>query len=163
MSRAAMVDISVLGDKELSKALANIHGRLQRKIARQALRKSAKRTKGPLVQAISGSPVGIETGELVTAMNRQKVLPGKRSRASISALMQMPSREELNIKSGEAYWPAAVLEYGSAKLGIRPLAWVRATINRIMPREQRQMRTDIGKGIQREWKKGKHWITTGKK
>jgi hypothetical protein len=158
-------DISILGDKALEARLAAMHPRLQRKVGRAALRKSAQRTRQPLVQAVSGSELGIVTGQLLTVMASamsRKPLPGKRSRLSISFLVPMPTREDLGLSPKEALWPK-VLEYGSVKSGFPPHPWIRNTINRMLPREQKQIGRDIGKGIEREWKKGAKFVATGKK
>jgi hypothetical protein len=165
--RKGLVDISALGVKELSRALAEMHPRLQRKVARQALKKSAKRVKPLLVQAVSGIPVKIETGNLLMGMAQAPIVPMKRSRTGLGFIIPAPTREQLGISPSDKWYYPWALEYGApARSRGGPLpafAWIRGTVNRAMPSEQRQMRIDIGKGIQREWKRGRHWVTTGKK
>ena len=157
-------DISVLGDKQLEKALAALHPRLQKKVGRQAIKASAKRAKA---KAIAFIPV--DTGRYRAAMEASPVKSLGRSRVFIGWGPDLPERHLLGLSTKNkdpetgkriGYYPAFV-EYGTRTM--RAQAPIRRATNMIMKTEQRQIGVDIGKGIKREWKKGKHWIKTGKK
>ncbi|KKL75137.1 hypothetical protein LCGC14_2057850, partial [marine sediment metagenome] len=89
------IDISVLGDKELARALAKLPDKYERKAVRPALRASAKRLKVRVVQAYSGIIIGVRTGRTLAGFiaHRVKALP--RKGGWIGAAFDFPTREEL--------------------------------------------------------------------
>ena len=150
-----VIDISILGDKELSRALSRLPDRIQRKVVRQSLRKSAKRANTYIGQNISGIPVSPDTGTWLMTQSAQKPQPGKRSRTGVRIELPYPTREELGISPTDKwFWPSA-LEYGTTKSrgGRGPLpafAPVRRAINENTAKEHQLMGTEIGRGIERE-------------
>lgn len=102
---APLVDISLLGDRELERKLARLVGPAQKRIVRAALRGSAKRTHKRLVRKVSGYPVRVVTGEYLKAVKAEKPRAGKRSRSAIQMVIPAPREPEQAIQQ-------MALEYG---------------------------------------------------
>ncbi len=150
-----VIDISILGDKALERSLSQLHDRIQRKVVRQALRKSMKRANGYVVQNLSGIPVSPDTGRWLMAQSAQKPVVDGRSRTRIRLGIPYPTKEQLGIPAKDKFfWPNAI-EYGTTKTrqGRGPLpafAPVRRAINENTAKEHRLIGNEIGKGIERE-------------
>jgi hypothetical protein len=149
------VDISLLGDKELARALARLPDKAESKAVRPALRASTKRLHALVVQAFSGIPIGVRTGRTLAAYIAQKVHAIPRKRGEIGAAFDQPSRELLGIEPEDRWYHPAILEYGSPTDPERypPYAPIRGTVNRVEPREKQTIGRDIGKGIERQWRR----------
>ncbi|KKN27514.1 hypothetical protein LCGC14_0863980 [marine sediment metagenome] len=150
-----VIDISILGDKALERALSQLPDRIQRKVVRQSLHKSAKRVNGYLIRNLSGIPVAPDSGKWLAAQTAQKPKSGKRSRRGVRIELGFPTREELGIPAGDKYFYPAAIEYGTHKTrqGRGPLpafAPVRRAVNENTDKEHRLMGTEIGQGIERE-------------
>lgn len=150
-----VIDISIVGDKALGRALAKLPDRIQRKVVRQSLRKSAKRQNQYIVQHLSGIPVAPESGRWLIAQSAQKPKTAKRSRRGIRIELPYPRREELGIAPGEKYYYPTAIEYGTTKTrqGRGPLpafAPVRRAVDENMEKEHQIMGTEIARGIERE-------------
>lgn len=150
-----VIDISFLGGKALERALSQLPDRIQRKVVRQSLRKSAKRVNTYIVQHLSGIPVSPDTGRWLIAQSAQKPKSGKRSRRGVRIELPYPTREELGIAAGDKYFYPAAIEYGTQKTrqGRGPLpafAPIRRAVNENTEKEHRLMGAEIGKGIERE-------------
>lgn len=150
-----VVDISLVGSDILIRQLASFEPRIQRKVVRQTLRKSAKRLQVHVIQNLSGYPVAPETGRYLFAMAGAKPKALRRSRYVIGVGIAMPVRAELGIDPGyEWYYPFAV-EYGytreaRAPVVVPPKAPIRRAVNDNTDAEHRFMGRDIGKGVERE-------------
>lgn len=152
-----MVDISMLGDKELDRKLAKLAtAASQKRAVRPALRKSTKRLKAHVVANLSGRVVKPDTGRWLRATIAAKVKAIKRSRGEIGTAFAMPTREELGIEPGyEWYYPFAV-EYGHPAPGrehASAKAPIRQAVNSHAREELFRIGRDIGKGIEKEAKK----------
>lgn len=150
-----VIDISLLGDKALIRALAQLPDRIQRKVVRQSLRRSAKRVNGYIVQHLSGIPVAPDSGRWLIAQSAQKPKAAKRSRRGVRMEVSYPEREQLGIAPGDKYFYPAAIEYGTTKTrqGRGPLpafAPIRRAINENTAKEHALMGAEIGKGIERE-------------
>ncbi len=150
-----VIDISILGDKALERGLSQLHGRIQRKVVRQSLRKSAKRLNAAIVQNLSGIPVAPDSGRWLTAQKAQKPISGKRSRRGVRIEVGYPSREALGIAAKDKYYYPAAIEYGTTKTrkGRGPLpafAPIRRAVNEHTKTEHRLIGLEIGQGIERE-------------
>lgn len=153
-----VVDIQVLGDKALTRALASFEPKVQKKVVRSALRKSLKRLKVHVVQNLSGHPVAPDSGRYLAAMiaAKPKALPRRRNSFGIG--FDMPPREELGISPGyEWYYPMS-LEYGytrtaRAPVTVPPKAPIRRAVNAHQAEELRGLGSDIGRGVEREARK----------
>ncbi len=144
------VDISVLGDKELSAKLNRLAGKRAKSIVRSALRKAAKRTKSRIVQNLSGSPVGVVTGRTRAAFAATKI-GAVRNRALIIQGVKLPTREALGIPSGDRnYYPNAI-EYGHVGAPAKP--FIRPAVDSNKDSEIRAIGKDIGAGLEREAKR----------
>ena len=104
-----VIDLTLLGDKKLIKALATMPATLQKKAVRPALRKQAKRSRQHAVEMLSGGRVQPDTGRWLAAQKRAPIRAIKRSRKRIGYLVWYPTREELGIDPGyKWFYPAAV-------------------------------------------------------
>ncbi len=150
---APFIDISVIGDKELARALAKLPDKYEGKAVRPALRASAKRVKLHVIQAFSGNPIGVRTGRTLMAIIAQKVHAIPRKGGWIGAAFDWPGRESLGVAPGDdGYWPM-ILEYGSPDNPERYPAYapVRSTVNRMEQRELATIGHAIAKGVERQW------------
>lgn len=143
---APIVDISLIGDKALIKALGKLPGAVQKKVVRQTMRKSLKRVYKAVVAAVP-----VDTGRLRAAMAAQRVRAGKRSRTSITFSVEMPERDLLGIDPGSPWFYAAHVEYGHGT--VAPRSYIRATVNRIEKAEHNLMRLEITRGVEKEFEK----------
>jgi len=144
-----VIDITMIGDKELERKLARLATPASQKRAiRPSLRASAKRLKAEVVANLSGLVVSPKTGRLLTAMQAQKVGALPRSRALIGVGLPMPTRQELGIDPKDKYYYPAAVEYGHP--GAPPYPYTRGAVDRNAARELHTIGTDIGKAIERE-------------
>ena len=152
----AFVDISILGDKELSKKLAALENKHQSAAVRSALGKSATRLKKAVTAA---APVrsdyegkGHPPGMLKAALKATKTRSASR-RGLIKRHWPLPERHLLGIDpKDQNYWPAAV-EYGHKRKGggrVPPKAYIRGTVNRYQDAEIKRIGQDIGKWIEKK-------------
>jgi hypothetical protein len=151
----SFVDISIIGDKELARALAKLPDKAEVKAVRPALRASAKRVKLFVIQAFSGIPIGVRTGRTLTAWIAQKIHAIPRRGGWIGAAFDWPGRGELGIAPGDDSFYLFALEYGSLDNPERHPAYapVRSTVNRVQNRELATIGRDTAKGIERQWKR----------
>lgn len=145
-----VVDISMLGDKALVKALSKFEPRIQKKVVRGALRKSTTRLKRHLITNFSGRIVGRgpepEHWREAQKATRNRMI--KASRHRIGAAIPMPTRELLGIDPKDKYYYPYAVEYGhpraAAKMPIRLAADEHKT------EEYALIGRGIGIGIERE-------------
>lgn len=148
-----MIDISMVGDRQLRKAFAALKLTAAKKIIRPALRDTAKNVK-PLLAA--AAPV--RTGKLQQEMAKAKIRSASSAPRKIIRIgVVMPTRAELGIPLDSGgkkfgYYPI-ILEYGSAKLGIPPMRWIRDTTDRATPLEHKRLRLAIINGLKTEFRK----------
>lgn len=141
-SRQQAIDISMLGDKALSRALAKLVPHAQKKAVRGAVRNSAKRMR-PLVAAATPVDSGRLKHEMETAPIRGTT---KRGFIRIGMVKPPGKRESIQLN---------VLEYGSAARNLAPLRFIRNTVDRHAASEHQKMGQDIRRSIAKEWGK---WI-----
>lgn len=143
-----VVDISMVGDKEVERMFAQLPDASQKKVVRPAFRKSAKRTKARIVTNLSGHPVTPQSGKLLAAMKRVKIRAMKRSRARVGVVVPLPTREEVGISPEDKHYYPAAVEYGHSRAPAK--RFIRNAVNDHEADELRMIGTDIGKGIERE-------------
>jgi hypothetical protein len=107
---SSFVDISLIGDKALARALAKLPDKAEAKAVRPALRASAKRVHVLVIQAWSGVPMGVRTGRTLAAFAAQKVHAIPRKGGWIGAAFDWPSRESLGISPEDKFYHPAVSE-----------------------------------------------------
>lgn len=104
------LDISFLGDKELSRKLARLELKVQRKIVKDAMRAAAE----PVLQAAKAlAPV--LTGKMRDSL-RIRVLAGRhmasgKLRGIAGAVVETGKRSQLGIAEDDPYFYPAVVEY----------------------------------------------------
>lgn len=152
-----IVDISLLGDKELERKLAKLATPAsQKRAVRPALRNSNKRLKAHVVANLSGQVVKPLTGRWLRATTAAKVKAVKRSRQEIGTAFAMPTREELGIEPGDPFYYPFAVEYGHPAPGrehASAKAPIRQAVNSHAREELFRIGKDIGKGIEKEAKK----------
>lgn len=141
-----IIDISMLGDKALTKKLGKLPGRLQKKVLRQAMRKAAKPILADIKQSISSIRVtGLHTDPL---KKKTKIKSLKRSRNKIGVRITTPTRDELGIPADSKwYWPAHI-ELGTSKEPAQP--FMRGPFNAARQKTLTTIKQETGKGIIRE-------------
>lgn len=102
---AAVIDISIFGDKQLSAKLSAMVPKVQKKITRQALRQGAKRVRD---EARRLAPV--DSGALKKSLKVRAAKNLRRGSFGLSVLTG--TRAELGISPEAKFYYPAVLEYG---------------------------------------------------
>lgn len=141
------VDIRVLGVPELERALKRLEGKTQRKVVRAALRKSAKRTQGRVVDNLSGLKVNVLTGALREAFKNAPIR-GRTRRGVMRVGITFPERDALGIDASDPYYYPTAVEYGHGDVPAHP--YLRPAIDEHRGKEVAAIGRDIGKGIERE-------------
>lgn len=139
------IDISILGDKELSKKLRRLAGKEQRRIVRLAMRESAKRVKARVIANISGKVLDVRTGALLKAF-KEAPIQNERSRVNIRLGIVFPTREALGLDRKEPYYPV-ILEVGYPGFPKRP--YLRPAVDNHKTEEYRLIGNYIGRAIER--------------
>lgn len=143
-----------LFDAGLRNALSKLPKKLQSNVVRTALRRSAKRAQMRVIQAVSGNPIGIRTGRLLTAFaaSRLKSFGFNRRRGTAGYGVELPSREALGIDRHDKWYYPAVLEYG-APPRLSASRFMRDAIDKHHSSELLIIGSDIGKGINNQWRR----------
>ena len=140
------VDIQFLGDKELEAKLRRLSGPEQRRAVISALRASAKRTMPRLIHNISGNPVKVRTGRLVSAFLQQSVKSEKSDRNLIRLGIPFPTRDQLGISADDPYYYPTAVEFGHPGAPAHPYA--RPAVDDHKSDEIRLIGAHVGKRIE---------------
>lgn len=147
-----IIDISVLGDKQLERDLARFVPSAQKGILRKVLRASGKRQKARLVANLSGGVVKPESGRWLRATIAEPVRAIQRTRLRIGVAFSMPTRQQLGIDpKDKSFYPAAI-EYGyTKKNGDRVAAKrpIRRAVDDHAKEETAILARELGQGIER--------------
>lgn len=153
------IDISLIGDKAIQAALNELPQKAQKRAVSPALRKSVKRIKVIVEQKLSGIPIQPRTGQLLMGMiaTAIKRLPARKH--VIGHAIPLPERADVGLADdADRYYPA-YLEYGydlilHGKLvrHIPPKSFTRATVDERRQREIPAIASDMGKGIEKQWR-----------
>ena len=136
-------DISLLGDKALSRKLAKLPAAVQRKVLRPALRKGGK----VILEAVRRN-IPVDEGKLRKTL-KLRALKAKRGRIGVE--VRTGTREELDIPAGaEGYYPAHV-ELGTRNRSATP--YLRPAMDDKESQVVSLLKTEIGLGITREAKR----------
>lgn len=153
MASRKMIDITMVGDKQLSRAFRTLKLVAAKKIVRPALRQTAKN----MVPLLS-TAAPVKTGRLKQEMARAKIRSASSAPRKIIRIgVIMPTRAELGIPLDTGgrrfgYYPI-ILEYGVASRGIPPMRWIRDTTDWATPLEHKRLRLVIINGINAEFRK----------
>ena len=165
---APLVNISLLGDRELERKLARLAGPAQKRVVRRAMRDACKRIHRRLIRKVSGYPVGIVTGEYLAAIKAEKPSAGKRGRSVIQIVLAAPREAEQAIQQNALEYGRNVETRGKRLRARRKLResgaqahWrpapafphVRPAVDEKKRSDLRLIGRDIGRGIVREAKK----------
>lgn len=143
MSGLAAVDISMLGDKALVRKVSRFIGKKQRRIVSSAMRKAMKQIVLP--QAIADAPV--DTGRHQANIRVRAIRKRGRRDPRIGVEVRSGTRAQLGIPAGYKWYYPAILEFKTDPHLIPALEDNR---ERVLGR----MRTEVGRGIERELSKG---------
>jgi len=150
---AKKFDISMLGNKELSRKLNKLEPALQKKVILPSLRRGAK-----LVLSAARANVTVVTGKKSFAIRQGLTIKGfkgkKRSRNRVSVDVRSPTREELtsllgpgvgkDVLTSQYYYPAHV-ELGTKKT--RALPFLRPAVKSKSRQVTGGLATDISTNI----------------
>ena len=149
-----IIDISILGDKELERKLAKrTTAASQKRAVRPSLRNSAKRLKGHVVANLSGRVVKPRSGRWLAAAIATKIKAIKRRRGWMGMGWAMPTREALGIDPTNPYYYPFAVEYGHPAPGrehASAKAPIRQAVNSHAQEELVRIGKMIGKGIEKE-------------
>ena len=166
------IDISMLGDKELQAKLKRLPQKLQHKIAKKALRDSAKRMRPRVAAAApigkprkrrlgvyAGSPFFEETkpGTLRQAFKTTQIRSLRKGRVYgfLGIGINLPTRAELGIEPDDKWYYPMAIEYGAhgTRTHFPAKPFIRPTTDKYAMQEYAQIAKDIGRGIEREARK----------
>jgi len=146
---ASAVDISLVGDKALTKKLHRLEGPAQKRIVRKGLRVGAKP-----VLAAAKAKVPVKTGRTKAGL---KIRSAGRSRSRIGVVVKTPPRAALGIAADDPnYYPMSV-EYGHSTKGgghVPARPFMRPALDENAQQVLGIIRREIGAGIEREARKG---------
>ena len=154
------VDISMIGDKELERTFKKLPDIVQRRIGVTAMKQAANESHSLLIQAVSGNPVGVDTGRLLTAFAAVKPEKQRRKESIVFYVGQFPTREQLGIPPSTSgvkdwYYPT-LLEYGYIDKSGRAIparSFLRKPVDNNRARLIAGIATTINKGIIRNMKR----------
>ena len=149
------VDISVLGAKELERALSKLPDLTQRKVVRMTNRKVAIRVHKEVMRRVP-----VDTGNLRDALAAENKPRLKKYPTAVVYYLDFPSRVALGIPKDtrankQGYYPLH-LEYGfinSRGVTVPPHPYIRPAVDDNIDVYYGIMRHDINKGIEREMRK----------
>ena len=141
------IDITLLGSKELERALAKLPDLAQRTVVRAANRKVAKR-----VHAETMSRVPVKTGKLKAALAAENKPRLKTFPKAVVYYLDLPKRELLGIAPDYPWFYPFHVEYGYVSqygVTVPPQSYIRAAVDENIDMLHGMMRHDINKGIER--------------
>lgn len=149
------VDISVLGAKELERALSKLPDKVQRTVVRSANRKVAKKVHSEVVRR---APV--DTGTLKAAFQATNKPRLKTYPTAVVYYLDFPTRAQLGIPADtkakkQGFYPLH-LEYGFiSRFGrtVPPHPYIRPAVDENIDVYHGMMRHDINKGIIRNMRR----------
>ena len=151
MAVEGFMDISMTGDKQLMKMFARLPDVMEKKIARQAIRKSAKRLQPHIAAAIPLGPSKNWGEHLRSYYLKAPIRSGTTRREFLRVGIKAPERTDIGIPwDATGFYPAS-LEYGwkiRTKTGakkISPKSFIRRTVDFRRQMEFHQMGRDIAK------------------
>ena len=154
MARPA-VDISMIGDKKLELMLKKIPDIAQRRVVTSAVSKTAKAVHSLTIQAVSGNPVGVQTGKRLTAMIASKPKKQRRTTAVVYYI-DIPDRASAGVAKDAKWFPPIHVEYGYVgEHGntVPPHSYLRKPVDEHESALLADMGKDIRKGIIRNMKR----------
>jgi HK97 gp10 family phage protein len=143
------VDISITGDKELTRKLHSLADKQQKSVVRSALRKEAKKAKDRIVSNIERLDL-IDEGVMLQAFKQAKIKSGG-NRNMIRIGPENPERSALGIASDDKYYYPYAVEFGH--IGAGPKPFIRPAIDQHKSKSIHDIGQDIGKGIERQARK----------
>lgn len=145
------VDISILGAKELERALSLLPDKVQRSVVSSANLKVAKKIHPETVRRVP-----VDTGKLKAALQAQNKPRKKTQATAVIYMLDLPTRAALGIDPADPWYYPAIVEYGYTAKGGRqvpPHSYIRAAVDEMIDVWHGMMRHDINKGIEKQMRK----------
>lgn len=140
MARGARTfDVSVLGDKALTRKLRALPYKMQGKAVRPAMRAAAKLALAPIK-----SQAPRRTGKLAAGL-KLRATKGRRGRVGVG--IHTPPRDKLGIDPSDPYYYPAAVELGTDKLA--GSAFMRGPFKALRDRMLRKMRVEIWRNLRK--------------
>lgn len=134
------VDITMIGDEEVMKLFKQLPDNLQKKFARQAMRKEAKKV---MAKVVAATPV--HSGRLKESWKLKAL---KRNRKRIGLYIESGTRSELGVAAFyRGYYPAHI-ELGTRKRAAKP--FLRPILRATSESTKQNIGRLIGKAIEKE-------------
>jgi HK97 gp10 family phage protein len=149
---AVQIDFKLLGDKKLARKFRRLEDKMQKKIARKAMRAGAK----PLLKDMKTAAAAItnprnSTETMKEVGKRLKLRAIKRSRVRMGVQIVTPTREELDVVKGNHY-PPAHIELGTSDTAPQP--FMRGPLKAGRERSLGIIRRELWNGIRQEARRG---------
>ena len=109
---AKSLDISVLGDKALSRKLKKLPGVAQGKVVRPAMRAAAKEIVLPAIRA--------EIHDVTGNLSRNLMIRAAKSKAFTGVLVMPGTREKMGIPNDDPYYYPSAVEFGHGNVPAHP-------------------------------------------
>lgn len=131
----------VHGFKEADKLLAQLPQNIEHRVLQKATKEAAKEIKKEAIKAAPRS-----RGKQSKASKKYKKL-FKNIRIVISKVARKKGRRGARIDTGDGFW-GLFLEFGTVHMAARP--WFRPAIERSKNNAIKVLKTELGKGIEKE-------------
>lgn len=141
---AKVLEVKLLGDKELEMKLNSMVPKLQKKVLRPALRKVAKKIVLPQVRKNLAS-IRVTGKHTIPLSKNLRVAAVRRSRKSFGVVIKTPERDKLGIK-GRHYYPSAI-EFGTRKVPAKP--YLRSAIPQTKDEAFALLRKEVTTGLKK--------------
>lgn len=143
------VDLRILGDKELERAMNKLAAKTQKKVVRGALRKEATQTKKRVVANIGRLNL-VDSGVMMGAFSKAKIRSaGKKTLIRIGVVA--PERAALGIHASDKYYYPNAVEFGHDLAAPKPFQ--RPAIDEHRGAAIARIARNIGAGIKKEARK----------
>ena len=140
------VDIHVIGGPELERKLHWLAEKMQKSIAKKAMRASVKRIHARIIANITRLQL-IDTGVLLVSFSESKIrAQTSKPREFIRIGVIWPFREDLGISPGDKYYYPMAVEFGHVRAPAHP--FVRPAIDEHKTEEWKAIANEIGQGVE---------------
>lgn len=141
------LDIGFFGDAELQRNLNKFTEKLQKKIAKKALKKGAE-----VILHRARALVPVDTGALAGSLKIRAFTSGYKTRRGadlIGVVIEPGTRKELGIAPDDPYYYPAVLEYGGQHGEYRrPMPFLRPAFDSGKAEADRVIAAEIRRGVE---------------
>ena len=166
MAKLIEIDLRLLGDKKLSRAMDKLPSVSSKAIVKTAFKNSAERIRPRIVRQIQALGL-VDTGRMLRGYSTAPIRALPRSRSVIGMTIKDPTRAKLGISpAAPGYFPFA-LEYGSTKSwrghprGMKAYRFIRDAVDSAANQELATMTRDMKRILEKNWAQLNRGITKG--